>query len=64
VPAEDRERVYEPLVRRDRSTEGAGLGLTICRRIVRAHGGSIGMTDGPAGGALVWLELPADLADG
>jgi signal transduction histidine kinase len=64
VPAEDRERVFEPLVRRDRSTEGAGLGLSICRRIVRAHGGSIGMADGPAGGALVWLELPADLADG
>ena len=58
VPAEDRDRVFEPLVRVDRSTDGAGLGLSVCRRIVRAHGGSIGLADGPAGGALVWLELP------
>ena len=64
VPAEDRERVFEPLVRRDRSSEGVGLGLSICRRIVRAHGGSIGMADGPAGGALVWLELPAEVSGG
>lgn len=64
VPAEDRERIFEPLVRRNRSTDGTGLGLSICRRIVRAHGGSIGMADGPAGGALVWLELPADVSDG
>ena len=63
VPAEDRDRVFEPLVRVDRSTDGAGLGLSICRRIVRAHGGSIGVADGPAGGALVWLELP-DLSGG
>lgn len=64
VPAEDRDRVFEPLVRRDRSTEGTGLGLSICQRIVRAHGGSIGMVDGPAGGALVWLELPAEVSGG
>ncbi len=59
VPEEERERVFEPLVRRDKSTPGAGLGLSTSRRIVRAHGGSIGMAEGPAGGALVWVELPA-----
>jgi len=58
VPVEERERVFEPLVRLDKSVPGAGLGLSVCRRIVRAHGGSIGISEGPAGGTLVWLELP------
>jgi signal transduction histidine kinase len=26
--------------------------------VVRAHGGTLGVTDGPDGGACVWMELP------
>jgi two-component system sensor histidine kinase GlrK len=36
-----------------------GLGLTICQRIVAAHGGKIWVEDGPAGGAAFVFELPA-----
>ncbi len=39
---------------------GAGLGLTICRGIVRAHGGEIWMEPRPGGGASVRFTLPLE----
>src|SRR6266404_4268891 len=38
---------------------GAGLGLTICRAIVEAHGGRIGGQPRPGGGAIFRFSLPA-----
>jgi signal transduction histidine kinase len=58
IAPEDRERVLEPMVRGTTRVDGIGLGLAICARVVRAHGGDIGIGDGPDGGACVWLELP------
>jgi signal transduction histidine kinase len=59
VPAAERERVLEPMVRGSGTeVDGTGLGLAICARVVQAHGGTMGLTDGPDGGACVWLELP------
>lgn len=37
---------------------GMGLGLSICRSIMDLHGGTIGLSTHPAGGALATLELP------
>jgi two-component system sensor histidine kinase KdpD len=37
---------------------GVGLGLAICRAIVRAHGGEIRAERIPAGGALFIVSLP------
>ncbi|MGZ4469067.1 MAG: sensor histidine kinase [Nocardioidaceae bacterium] len=58
VPKEDRERVFDLLTRRDKSIEGAGIGLATCRRVVWAHGGTIEMDESPDGGALVRIMLP------
>lgn len=58
VPPADRDRVFELLARQDKKTGGAGIGLATCKRIAEAHGGSIGMAESTAGGALVWVELP------
>ncbi|NUR08331.1 MAG: GAF domain-containing sensor histidine kinase [Nocardioidaceae bacterium] len=58
VPVDQRERVFEPLVQGDRKADGIGLGLAICARVVRAHGGTIGLDEAPGGGALVWFDLP------
>ena len=58
IPADRRGQVFEPLVRVDETVEGTGLGLAICARVVRAHGGEIGVDETPGGGATVWFELP------
>jgi hypothetical protein len=41
-------------------TNGLGLGLAICRSIAEAHGGQIQAENGPDGGAVFTLVLPAD----
>jgi signal transduction histidine kinase len=58
VPEDQRERVFEPTVRLDKRVEGMGIGLATCRRVVDAHGGTIGVEAGPSGGAAFWVELP------
>ncbi|MCW2736618.1 GAF domain-containing sensor histidine kinase [Nocardioides sp.] len=58
VPAEQRERVFAPLARLDKSVEGVGIGLATCRRIVEAHGGSMGVDAREGGGSVFWFELP------
>jgi two-component system sensor histidine kinase KdpD len=40
------------------TTGGAGLGLTICRAIINAHGGTIGAEALAAGGARFAFTLP------
>lgn len=58
ITPENRERVFDEFYRAG-SKEGSGLGLTICRAIIRAHGGDIGVSDGREGrGACVYFTLP------
>ncbi len=63
IPLEARARVFEPFVRLDadrgRETGGAGLGLSIARSIVTAHGGVLTLESPAAGGARFIIRLPA-----
>jgi signal transduction histidine kinase len=65
IAARDLPHLFEPLYRaedsRNRETGGAGLGLTIARRILRAHGGDLTAANGSSGGAEFsgWLPLSA-----
>ena len=58
IPEEHRERVFEPLARVDKSEPGNGIGLATCRRIIAAHGGTVGLDPRPGGGTIAWFELP------
>ena len=58
IPEEDRERVFEPMVRLNKKIAGTGLGLATCYRIITAHLGRIGIEETPGGGTTVWFELP------
>jgi signal transduction histidine kinase len=59
VPDDQRERVFAPLARLDKTVDGTGIGLATCRRIVEAHGGSMGVEGRAGGGSVFWFELPA-----
>jgi signal transduction histidine kinase len=51
--------VFEPFVT-DGSVSGSGLGLTLCRELVRDAGGAIRAERSASGGARFVVELPAD----
>ncbi|WP_242392257.1 HAMP domain-containing sensor histidine kinase [Anaeromyxobacter oryzisoli] len=58
----DLERVFAPFFRADRSrtraTGGVGLGLTLARRIVEAHGGTLVARSAPGSGTTMTIALP------
>jgi signal transduction histidine kinase len=42
-------------------TEGSGIGLAVCRKVVEAHGGAITAAPGADGGTVVSFSLPAEV---
>jgi two-component system nitrogen regulation sensor histidine kinase NtrY len=60
VPEPERERIFEPYV--TSKSQGSGLGLSIARRIVLDHGGSIAVDSGALGGARFTVQLPAEVS--
>jgi signal transduction histidine kinase len=63
IPKDDLPRLFEPFFRVDRSrskkTGGYGLGLSICKRIMEAHGGGIAVEHNPKRGASFVLTFPS-----
>lgn len=62
LPPGDPSRIFEKFQRgqSEGSVMGVGLGLAICRAIVRAHGGQIHASVRPGGGARFRFTLPTD----
>lgn len=56
IPRDQRESVFRPF--ESGAAGGTGLGLTIARDIVRAHGGDILLEDSPMGGLRARIRLP------
>ena len=57
IPPDRLEKVFERFVKSGDST-GSGLGLSIVRDLVEAHGGTIGASNRPEGGAVFTILLP------
>jgi two-component system sensor histidine kinase KdpD len=61
VPPGDEQRIFDKFYRAGPAREGGvGLGLTICRGIIEAHGGRIWVEKRPGGGALFRFTLPIE----
>lgn len=62
IPEDERERIFDPFYRldrsRDRATGGFGLGLSIARKAVALHGGSLQAEASTLGGARLVVRLP------
>jgi signal transduction histidine kinase len=62
IPAEDLPDIFERFYRvdksRTRATGGRGLGLTIARRLVEAHGGQVAAQSEPGRGSRFSFTIP------
>ena len=57
---EDRKRIFDPFFTTKPVGEGTGLGLSLARSIVQAHGGQLKVVSPPGSGAVFRLTLPQD----
>jgi PAS domain S-box-containing protein len=55
----DPKRIFDPFYTTKSVGKGTGLGLSICYGIVKEHGGDITANNGPDGGAVIEVRIPA-----
>jgi two-component system sensor histidine kinase BaeS len=63
IPGDEKEKIFQPFYRGShgrRIVEGMGLGLSIARDIILAHGGEITLDSKPGAGTRFTLRLPAE----
>jgi signal transduction histidine kinase len=64
ISAEDLETLFKPFSQADMSATrdygGLGIGLSISKTLVEAHGGHIGVISAPGKGSTFWFTLPLD----
>jgi signal transduction histidine kinase len=55
---EEREQVFEPFFTTKPPGKGTGLGLAVCRELLREHEGTIALESGEGGGTTARVSLP------
>ena len=67
IPLHRQAELFQAFVQGDSTTTrhygGSGLGLVICKSLVLAMGGTIGLESEPGQGSLFWFEVPFELGD-
>lgn len=58
IPPQDRERLFHRFIQGRGRRGKSGLGLYLCRQIIQAHGGSIGVESISKQGSIFWFSLP------
>jgi signal transduction histidine kinase len=53
-------RFMYPDTNGDRTQYGAGLGLSVVKAVINAHGGQVGVEDRLGGGSVFWFTLPVE----
>jgi signal transduction histidine kinase len=64
IPADEQEKIFQPFQRGSqgrRIVEGMGLGLSIARDIIAAHGGEIKVDSTPGVGSCFTLQIPVEV---
>jgi len=64
IPIDERDKIFQPFYRGAhgrRIVQGMGLGLSIARDIVVAHGGAITMDTNPGVGSCITLRIPVNM---
>lgn len=59
----DRDNLFKKFVRLNDNTGeqfGVGLGLSVVKTIVEAHGGTVGVDENPDGGSIFWFTVPME----
>jgi signal transduction histidine kinase len=58
VKEEDKEKIFSKFYKTDSTTEGAGIGLPLCKKLVTGMGGTIGVESTYGKGSRFEVKLP------
>jgi two-component system cell cycle sensor histidine kinase/response regulator CckA len=59
IPADIRDKIFDPFYTTKTGQGGTGLGLAVCSGIVKEHDGWIDVDDGAQGGTVFTVYVPA-----
>jgi signal transduction histidine kinase len=64
IPKEELKKIFDKFYRvstaKTRETRGSGLGLTLAKHIVEAHGGEVQVESEPGKGSMFMVRIPLD----